>query len=190
LQFDTFGNTGGCQAIYSVIPPLTTPSCANVTFPTALGVSAEATDGPLSEFGWPSQVFTIFFQLCLSPTQTFNSVLILPLLQKTGHRPTPSQSVFTPVGKSITLSISCGQIAPSLHPPYNITSNSTTVNWTVSLVSFHRIYILIAHLIKTLQDWASPFFISVVDSLGSVWSNGPLHSGQGISSSCLAASAQ
>jgi len=59
-------------------------------------------------------------------------------------------------------------IAPTLHPPYNITlSTMSAINWTVSLT------------------WASPFFISLVDSLGNSWANGPLHSGEGTSNSCL-----
>jgi len=59
-------------------------------------------------------------------------------------------------------------IAPSLHPPFNITSNTmSAINWTVVL------------------SWASPFFISLVDSVGNTWANGPLHSGQGTSSKCL-----
>ncbi|KAG7441460.1 uncharacterized protein BT62DRAFT_974606 [Guyanagaster necrorhizus] len=58
-------------------------------------------------------------------------------------------------------------IAPTLHPPRNITINDmSTVNWTVDL------------------SWASPFFISVVDSQFNFWSYGPLHSGDG-STSCL-----
>jgi len=58
-------------------------------------------------------------------------------------------------------------VAPSLHPPYNITSDSLNpINWTVSL------------------SWASPFFMSLVDSGGNVWANGPMHSGSG-STSCL-----
>ncbi|KAJ4476612.1 hypothetical protein J3R30DRAFT_3487786 [Lentinula aciculospora] len=61
-------------------------------------------------------------------------------------------------------------VAPTLHPPLNITSNSaSSMTWTVDLT------------------WASPFFISVADSVGNYWSYGPLHSGEG-SSSCLASS--
>jgi hypothetical protein len=59
-------------------------------------------------------------------------------------------------------------VAPALHPPYNITQNSMdTINWTVSL------------------SWGSPFFISLVDSTGAMWSNGLLHSAQGETSECL-----
>lgn len=62
------------------------------------------------------------------------------------------------------------KVAPALHPPYNITSNTNNpLNWTVSL------------------SWAMPFFVSVVDGSGQLWSSGPLHSGGGPFSStgCL-----
>ncbi|KAK0199696.1 hypothetical protein DFS33DRAFT_1388002 [Desarmillaria ectypa] len=60
-------------------------------------------------------------------------------------------------------------IAPTLHPPRNITINDmSTVNWTVDL------------------SWASPFFISVVDSQFNHWSYGPLHSGGNGPTACLA----
>ncbi|KJA28674.1 hypothetical protein HYPSUDRAFT_722799 [Hypholoma sublateritium FD-334 SS-4] len=53
-------------------------------------------------------------------------------------------------------------VAPALHPVYNITSfDMSPINWTVSL------------------NWASPFFISLADSNGALWSNGPLHAGNG-----------
>lgn len=56
LQFDSLGNTGGCQASYTVIPPLSTPNCSNVTFPPVLGVQATVDSGQLSQFGWIDQV--------------------------------------------------------------------------------------------------------------------------------------
>ncbi|KAF8656382.1 hypothetical protein AX16_002568 [Volvariella volvacea WC 439] len=60
-------------------------------------------------------------------------------------------------------------IAPSLHPPTNITANDMkTMNWTVEL------------------SWASQFFISVSDSMGNSWSQGPLHSGGNGPTACLA----
>ncbi|KAF5356104.1 hypothetical protein D9756_004031 [Leucocoprinus leucothites] len=59
-------------------------------------------------------------------------------------------------------------VAPSLHPPYNITGDgSKPMNWTVSM------------------SWASSFFVSVSDSAGNVWSNGLLHSAEGSSAACL-----
>ncbi|THH12881.1 hypothetical protein EW146_g7286 [Bondarzewia mesenterica] len=60
------------------------------------------------------------------------------------------------------------QVAPTLHPPLNITSNSMdTIKWTVSL------------------SWGYQFFISLVDSEGNKWSQGPLHSGGNGPTSCL-----
>ncbi|KAG2023138.1 hypothetical protein CC2G_000826 [Coprinopsis cinerea AmutBmut pab1-1] len=57
-------------------------------------------------------------------------------------------------------------IAPSLHPPYNITGDGA-MNWTVTL------------------SWASSFFISVADSAGNMWANGLLHSGGPGTTECL-----
>ncbi|KAJ7036718.1 hypothetical protein C8F04DRAFT_1094189 [Mycena alexandri] len=60
-------------------------------------------------------------------------------------------------------------VAPALHPPYNITSNSMDpIDWTVSL------------------SWSFPFFLSLVSSDGQMWSNGPLHAGGRGSNDCLA----
>ncbi|KAJ7640014.1 hypothetical protein DFH06DRAFT_1334926 [Mycena polygramma] len=60
-------------------------------------------------------------------------------------------------------------VAPPLHPPYNITSNSMDpIGWTVSL---SRSY---------------PFFLSLVSSDGQAWSNGPLHAGGLGPTDCLA----
>ena len=58
-------------------------------------------------------------------------------------------------------------VAPSLHPPYNITGDGA-MNWTVSL------------------SWSTGFFISVADSAGAMWSNGLLHSGGPGTTGCLA----
>lgn len=59
-------------------------------------------------------------------------------------------------------------VAPALHPPFNITSkDGSSMNWTVTL------------------SWGMPFFISVMDSSGMAWSNGPLHSGGGGPTDCL-----
>jgi hypothetical protein len=60
-----------------------------------------------------------------------------------------------------------------------------TVNWTVSLVSCRVCIPPCIHLDGYLQSWASQFYISVIDSVGNAWSNGPLHSGEGTSASCL-----
>jgi len=134
-MFDIMGNTGGCQASYTVIPSLSTskPNCTNVTYPGFLDVVGTVDTGPLSQYGWIDQ--------CSE----------LSILPKNGTPP-------------YTLTI-----APSLHPPYNITSNDmSSINWTVSL------------------SYASQFFIGLYDSAGNAWSNGPLHSGGGGTIGCLA----
>ncbi|KAF9475638.1 hypothetical protein BDN70DRAFT_955224 [Pholiota conissans] len=132
-MFDKFGNTGGCQDTYTVIPPQSTPTCANITYPSPLGVSALVDNGPMSQYGWIDQCTDI----SLMPTNG-----------------TPPYTL---------------TIAPALHPPYNMTADRVrTMNWTVSL------------------NWASPFFISLVDSTGASWSNGPLHAGGGGTIACLA----
>ncbi|TCD68831.1 hypothetical protein EIP91_009698 [Steccherinum ochraceum] len=60
-------------------------------------------------------------------------------------------------------------VAPALHPPYNISSpDMSPINWTVSL------------------SWGAPFFVSLVDSSGMTWASGPLHSGGGGTTECLA----
>ncbi|KIK71398.1 hypothetical protein GYMLUDRAFT_977208 [Collybiopsis luxurians FD-317 M1] len=135
-MFDSRGNTGGCQAIYTVIPSTNSSSlsCSNstVTFPLGpLDVDAEVATGALSQYGWPAQC---------------SDITVTP---KNGTGP----YTFT--------------VAPTLHPPVNITSSSASaMTWTIDLT------------------WASPFFISVSDSAGSSWAYGPLHVGEG-SDSCL-----
>ncbi|KAJ6486980.1 hypothetical protein C8R45DRAFT_996653 [Mycena sanguinolenta] len=60
-------------------------------------------------------------------------------------------------------------VAPALHPPYNITSNSMeTIDWTVSL------------------SWSFPFFLSLASADGKLWSFGPQHAGGFGSNDCLA----
>ncbi|CAE6441809.1 unnamed protein product [Rhizoctonia solani] len=54
-MYDSKGQTGGCQAIYTVIPATSTPSCTNMTFPQTLEVDAKSSTGPLSQYGWPNQ---------------------------------------------------------------------------------------------------------------------------------------
>ncbi|KAJ7814153.1 hypothetical protein B0H14DRAFT_3090175 [Mycena olivaceomarginata] len=56
-MLDSNGNTGGCQAIYSMIANTTaTPSCSNVTFPLGpLDVEAVTNIGALSQYGWVDQ---------------------------------------------------------------------------------------------------------------------------------------
>jgi len=131
-MFDSQGNTGGCQASYTVIPPLSTPNCTNVTSPPPLGVEGTVDNGLLSQFGWIDQC---------------TDISILPT------NGTPPYTL---------------TIAPALHSPYNLTSNDmSSINWTDSL------------------GYASEFYIGVYDSAGNMWSNGPLHSGDGGTTGCL-----
>ncbi|KAF8995771.1 hypothetical protein BDQ17DRAFT_1365274 [Cyathus striatus] len=133
-MFDKNGNTGGCQATYTMIPADSTSHCPNITFNPILDVDAEVDNGPMSQYGWIDQC---------------TDISVTP---KNGTPP-------------YTLTV-----APPLHPPYNITQNDMkAINWTVSL------------------SWGTPFFISLVDSVGNMWSNGLLHSGGGGSTECLAA---
>ncbi|KAJ6575520.1 hypothetical protein B0H10DRAFT_2104051 [Mycena sp. CBHHK59/15] len=138
-MFDKNGNSGGCQAVYTMIANTTaTPSCTNVTFPSGpLDIEAAVSSGPLSQYGWVDQCTDI---------------------QVTPKNGTPPY-IFT--------------IAPALHPPRNITgTDQSTLNWTVNL------------------SWGSPFFISVVDSAFNFWAYGPLHSGQGTTSTCLSGTSE
>ncbi|KAG8697222.1 hypothetical protein FRC09_008006, partial [Ceratobasidium sp. 395] len=133
-MYDANGQTGGCQASYTVTAPTGgAPSCNNVTFPASLEVEATSSTGPLSQYGWPNQC---------------TDISVKP---KTGTPP----FTFT--------------AAPALHPPVNITSNSmNAINWTIDL------------------SWGSPFFITLADSTGLMWSYGPLHSGGNGPTACLA----
>ncbi|KAG8715190.1 hypothetical protein FRC11_005379 [Ceratobasidium sp. 423] len=131
-MYDSRGQTGGCQATYTVIPATSTPSCTNMTFPQTLQVDAKSSTGPLSQYGWPNQC---------------TDISITP---KSGTPP----FTFT--------------ASPALHPPVNITSNSMApINWTIDL------------------SWGSPFFVTLADSAGLMWSYGPLHSGGNGPDTCL-----
>ncbi|KAJ3549285.1 hypothetical protein NMY22_g939 [Coprinellus aureogranulatus] len=55
LQFDSNGNTGGCQDKYTVIPAEGTASCANATIPSQLDVEGIVHNGPISRYGWIEQ---------------------------------------------------------------------------------------------------------------------------------------
>jgi len=131
-MFDKNGNTGGCQATYTVTQSLTDaePTCANVTLPPQLEVEGIVNNGPISRFGWVEQC---------------------------------SDIQLTPIGGTPPYTMT---IAPALHPPYNIMGDGA-MNWTVQLT------------------WASPFFISVADSAGSMWANGQLHAAGPGTNDCL-----
>ena len=132
-----------------MIPPTKTPSCANVTSPPTLDVQGYVSDGPFSRFGWIDQ--------CTD----------LSIVPQNGTPPYTLTVNFY-ICISYYVQANCHQIAPALHPPYNITSNTAPLNWTVSL------------------SWASPFFVSLADANGNLWASGPLHAGGGGSIACLA----
>ncbi|QRV86653.1 hypothetical protein RhiJN_14671 [Ceratobasidium sp. AG-Ba] len=54
-MYDANGQTGGCQATYTVIPGTLSCANANVTFPSPLEVEAASSGGSLSQYGWPNQ---------------------------------------------------------------------------------------------------------------------------------------
>lgn len=68
VQWDSVGNSGGCQAIYTVYQaPNTTladpPICRNLTYPQEtqnLGIETASAAGNLSQFGWIDQVGSLF----------------------------------------------------------------------------------------------------------------------------------
>ncbi|KAK0211477.1 hypothetical protein IW262DRAFT_1467966 [Armillaria fumosa] len=141
-MFDSNGAAGGCQDMHTMIPNSngTDVSCPNVTSPV---LSANGTvsqpNGPLSQYAFITQ----FKYQCTDVSVTLSE----------GTPP-------------FTLTI---QIAPTLHPQYNLTSNTMDpITWTVSL------------------SRAMPFFMSMVSSDGKIWVNGPLHVGAGPDTDCLA----
>ena len=56
FQFDSKGNTGGCQDAYTMIPSATVANCANVTLPPQLDVEGIVDNGPISRYGWIEEV--------------------------------------------------------------------------------------------------------------------------------------
>ncbi|KXN86031.1 hypothetical protein AN958_10588 [Leucoagaricus sp. SymC.cos] len=140
-MFDTNGVPGGCQEMYTMIQNQTVanPVCQNVTAPPQLDVDAKVEGGPTIQAG-PFSRYGF-------PDQCTD----LSFTPKSGTPP----FILT--------------VAPSLHPPYNITSdNMDPIVWTVSL------------------SWASPFFISIESSNGEMWAAGPLHAGGFGPNDCLA----
>lgn len=92
-KFDKNGNTGGCQATYTVIPATTAPTCANVTFPPLLSVNAQVDNGPMSQYGWIDQVS--YFDLpAFAYLTLFQSAVIFPLLRRMGLLHIPLQYAF------------------------------------------------------------------------------------------------
>lgn len=91
-QFDKNGNTGGCQATYTVIPPASIDpvSCPNVTFPAGpLDIEAVVVNGPMSQFGWIDQVSDLYVSyLCTNYDYSAPTSRLHP---KTERRRTPLQ---------------------------------------------------------------------------------------------------
>lgn len=58
VQFDSVGNSGGCQDSYTVMPPRNTSQPCPETFstPTSLSVNGANEVVPLTEYDWPDQV--------------------------------------------------------------------------------------------------------------------------------------
>jgi len=143
---DSKGNSGGCQASYTVYPnntfvqdpktgnvTIVPPSCANVTSSSGqINATGVDINGPLTRMAWADQC---------------TDISIKPL---NGTPP-------------FVLSI-----APTYHPPMNITSNTMdAINWTVTL------------------GWAHQFYMSLTDANGNSWMTGPLHSGGNGPTDCL-----
>ncbi|KAF8499132.1 hypothetical protein F5888DRAFT_1633638 [Russula emetica] len=138
LQWDSLGVSGGCQDIYTVIPN----SSATAQNP--------ATCTNVTFAHPPLQVDAAVVNGAFSQYGWVPQCTDIQVQAKNGTGP-------------YTLTV-----APTLHPPLNITSNGGgPINWTVSL------------------SHGFPFFISVTDSQGNSWSQGPLHSGDNGDTACL-----
>jgi len=143
---DSVGNSGGCQASYTVYPnntftqdpktknvTIVPPTCANVTSPFGqINVTGVDVNGPLTRMAWADQCTDI----SVKPTNGTPPFIL--------------------------------SIAPTYHPPMNITSNTMdAINWTVTL------------------GWAHQFYMSLTDANGNSWMTGPLHSGGNGPTDCL-----
>ncbi|KAI0047677.1 hypothetical protein FA95DRAFT_1205420 [Auriscalpium vulgare] len=137
-MFDSKGVTGGCQGLYTVIP------AANATTqnpPTCTNVT------------FPAGAMDVDAAVANGAFSQYGWINECTDISVTAKNGTPPYT-FT--------------IAPTLHPPLNITSQTAgPINWTVSL------------------SHGFPFFISLADSVGNTWSQGPLHSGEGTNTACL-----
>jgi len=129
-MFDVNGNTGGCQAIYTMIPSVTNnTSCPNVTIPAVtLGVLGTVqtlnpngtlqSGEPWSDYGWIDQC---------------TDLSVLPM------NGTPPYTL---------------TVAVSSHPPYNITAQSVeALNWTVGLTWASSFFISVLDSVG--HSWAS-----------------------------------
>ncbi|EKM50599.1 uncharacterized protein PHACADRAFT_213500 [Phanerochaete carnosa HHB-10118-sp] len=139
-MFDSANNTGGCQDIYTVYP------AANSTVndpPACRNLS----------YPHPNQVLGVTASTSPGGFSQFGWIDQCTDISVQPINGTPPYTL---------------TIAPTLRPPYVITSDTMDpINWTVSL------------------SWGSSFFISLTDSSGMLWAQGPLHSGLGTSTACL-----
>lgn len=139
-MFDSNGVTGGCQATYTVYPA---PNTTLENPPVCTNLT----------YPHPDQVLGV---TALVDNGALGQYAWIPQCTDISLKPTNGTPPYTMT------------VAPALHPPYNITSDTMDpINWTVSL------------------SWGMPFFISLADSTGMTWAFGPLHSGQGTDSTCL-----
>ncbi|GJE99941.1 hypothetical protein PsYK624_162170 [Phanerochaete sordida] len=139
-MFDSANNTGGCQDIYTVYPAL----------------NSSITGPPICtnlSYPHPNQVLNVDVTTSAGGFSQYGWIDQCTDISVHPINGTPPYTL---------------TIAPTLRPPYIITSETNNpINWTVSL------------------SWGSSFFVSVTDSVGNLWSAGPLHSGTGANTACL-----
>ncbi|KAF8161559.1 hypothetical protein B0H34DRAFT_701510 [Crassisporium funariophilum] len=110
-------------------------------------------------------------------TPTCQNVTAPPVLSVSGTVPTGALSQYSYIDQCTKLSVTPKSgtppfiltVAPSFHPPYNLTSKTMdSISWLVSLpVGFH-------------------FFLSLTSADGQVWANGPMRVGDLGPTDCLA----
>lgn len=139
-MFDSNGVSGGCQTTYTVVSNTTVISNTTVT-PTCQNVTA------------PSEL-SVSGTVPLGALSQYSYIDQCTPLSVTPETGTPP----------FTLTV-----APSFHPPYNLTSNTMDpISWLVSLpVGYH-------------------FFLALSSSDGLLWANGPMQVGGLGPTSCLA----
>jgi len=101
-----------------------------------MDVVGEVWNGPISQYGWIDQV-------CISLAFLYTISNPLPSLvygycrhPQKRHTALHFHGQYCHLLQATWSHTRSEQIAPTLHPPFNITSNSmSTINWTVSLVS-------------------------------------------------------
>ena len=92
-------------------------------------------NGPISQFGWVDQVwfFVVWFFRASEKNIPVKCTDIS--IQPQNGTPPYTLTVRYVTILHIVVNLTSPQVAPSLHPPYNLTSDSMhPINWTVSLV--------------------------------------------------------